>query len=231
MLVIYRLCDIKSPLSAKPPIFADDYFKLNELCLRSFCLAYGDIKPKVIFICDNCPEERYRELLKIVPFEHEIMFTKLGINDSCLLQYELARAENDEVILYQECDYLSVPLIGNLMDKAIRKYGLVSPYDHRNFYVDKTLHKQECKIDLLDDHHFRTVERNTMTFGMTREVFEKNFDILKKWGYLDGDVWYEMKDNGQELWVPIPSLATHMVKDFLSPGLSWEKLWKQLTQT
>lgn len=70
-----------------------------------------------------------------------------------------------------------------------------------------------------------------MTFGMTREVFEKNFDILKEWGYLDGDVWYEMKDNGQELWVPIPSLATHMVKDFLSPGLSWEKLWKQLTQT
>lgn len=228
MLIIYRLCDIKSPLSAKPPVFADNYFKLNELCLKSFCLAFGDIKPKVIFICDNCPEEEYRELLKIVPFEHEIMFTNLGINDSCLLQYELAKARDEDVILFQECDYLYRPLCGKLLEDAIKKYQLVSPYDHRNFYIDRSIHSQDCKIDLLDEQHFRTTERNTMTFGMTREAFEANFEILKKWGYLDNEVWHEMRANGYPLWVPVPSLATHMVKDFMSPGLDWNKLIQTL---
>lgn len=229
MLVIYRLCHVKSPLSAKPPLFEDDYFKLNEMCLRSFCLAYGDINPKVIFICDKCPEDLYRPLLDTVPFEKEIMFTDLGINDTCLLQYELANAEHDEVILFQECDYVYRPLVGKMMEKAIKKYGLVSPYDHRNFYIDRSIHSQDCKIDLIDEQHFRTVERNTMTFGMTREAFEKNFEILKRWGYLDNEVWHEMRDNGYPLWVPIPSMATHMVKDYLAPGLDWVKMWGYLT--
>ncbi len=230
MLVIYRLCNVKSPLSAKPPIFQDDIFKLNELCLRSFCLAFGDIKPKVIFICDKCPEEEYRKLLDAVPFEKEIMFTNLGINDTCLLQYELAKNENDPIILFAECDYLWRPLCGQEINNAIEKFGLVSPYDHRNFYIDRSIHSRECKIDLIGEQHYRTTERNTMTFGLTREVLEKQFDILKKYGYLDNDVWHEMRANGNELWVPIPSFATHMVKDFLSPALDWKKLWTQLTQ-
>lgn len=228
MLVFYRLCNIKSPFSAKPPIFKDDYFKLNEICLKSFCLAFGDIKPKVIFICDNCPEKEYRELLKIVPFEKEIMFTNIGINDTCLLQYDLAKNEKDNTILFAECDYLWRPLMGNQLQKAIDRYGLVSPYDHRNFYIDRSIHSMNCKIDLIDEQHYRTTERNTMTFGMTRDAFNKQFDILKKWGYLDADVWHEMRKNGNELWVPIPSMATHMVKEFLSPGLDWKRLWNQL---
>ena len=222
------MCDIKSPLSAKPPIFTDDYYKLNELCLRSFCLAYGDIKPKVIFICDNCPEEKYRELLKTVPFEHEIMFTNLGINDSCLLQYELAKAETDDVILFAECDQLWVPLIGNKVENAIKHFGLFSGYDHPDFYSRYDIHPKNCEVQLFEDHHYRTAARNVMTFGITREAFNKNFDILKRWGYLDNDVWREMRDNGYPLWTALPALWTHMVKGFLSPGLDWKKLWETL---
>lgn len=228
MIVYYRLCDIKSPLSAKSPILSDDLYKLNEICLKSFILGYSDIKPKVVFICDHCPEEKYRKLLEIVPFEKEIVFTNLGINESCLLQYELAQASDDDVILFQECDYLTRPLSGAMMEKAIRKLGLVSPYDHRNFYIDRSIHSQDCKIDLIDEQHFRTTERNTMTFGMTRKVFEKNFQILKKYGYLDNEVWHEMRANQNPLWVPIPSIATHMVEGYLSPGLDWKKYWEML---
>jgi hypothetical protein len=228
MTVFYRLCDIKSPLSVKPPILMDDQFKLNELCLKSFVLAFGDISPKVIFILDHCPKEKYQALIDSVPFEHEEIWTNIGINDTCLLQYELASTKSDDVILFQECDYLYRPLSGKMFEKAILKYGLVSPYDHRNFYIDRTIHSKDCQIDLIDEQHFRTTERNTMTFGMTKEVFEKNFEILKRWGYLDNEVWKEMRANGNPLWVPIPAFATHMVEGFLSPGLDWAKLWGML---
>lgn len=228
MIVYYRIANKKSPLSAKPPIMDGKWDELNALCLRSFVIGYGDMRPKVVFICDDCPENVYRPLLDQVPFEKDIIFTNLGINDTCLLQYDLAKTTTDDVILFQECDYLTRPLSGKIMDEAIKKFGLVSPYDHRNFYIDRSIHGTVCDIDLIGEQHFRTTERNTMTFGMTREAFEKNYSILKKWGYLDNEVWKEMRDNGYPLWVPIPSIATHMVKDFLAPGLNWEALWKKL---
>lgn len=193
-------------------------------------LAFGDIKPKVIFICDYCPQDKYQPLIDTVPFEHEEIWTNIGINDTCLLQYELANARDDEVILFAECDYTWRPLIGTMLEKAIKKYQLVSPYDHRNFYIDHTIHSQDCKIDLIDEQHFRTTERNTMTFGMTKEALTKNFEILKRWGYLDNEVWKEMRENGYPLWVPIPAMATHMVEGFLAPGLDWSKLWGMLTK-
>src|SRR5574337_653787 len=99
MRVFYRLCDIKSPMSAKPPILQDDQFKLNEMCLKSFVLAFGDIKPKVTFICDFCPQEKYQPLLDTIPFEHDVIWTNIGINDTCLMQYELASSCDDDVIV------------------------------------------------------------------------------------------------------------------------------------
>lgn len=218
------MCDVKSPLSAKSPIYSDDIFRLNSICLRSFLIGFGDIKPKIVFICDKCPEEKYRKLLDECLFEKEIMFTNLGINDTCLLQYELAKSVETPV-LFQECDYLTRPLIGNVFLEALQSLKLVSPCDHRNFYIDRSIHSTKCEVDLIGEQHFRTTERNTMTFGMTHEAFMSNFDILKRWGYLDNDVWREMRDNGFPLWVPIPSMATHMVSNYLSPGLNWEKLW------
>ena len=65
-----------------------------------------------------------------------------------------------------------------------------------------------------------------MTFGMTREAFKKQYDILYKYGYLDNEVWHEMRENGNELWTPLPSYATHMAKDFLSHAIPWEVLFK-----
>lgn len=220
------MCDI--PSTNPSPIFQEDKFKLNVLALNSFILAYMTVQPKVIFICDYCPKEKYDPLLEKVPFEHEILYTESGINGTALMQYDLAQDEKDEIILYQECDYLYLPQVGEKMVNAIKHFGLVSPYDHKNFYIDHSIHSKKTEIELFEDHHFRTVERNTMTFGMTRKAFDKNFDILKHWGYLDNEVWKEMRVNGNPLWTPVPSFATHLVKDFLSPAIDWQQLWKIL---
>lgn len=228
MTVFYRLCNIKSENSKKSPILSDNLFELNKLCLKSFVEAFKEVNPIMIFICDYCPIAEYSALIKeVVPFKKETHFTELGINGTCLMQYELAR-ECDDTVLFQECDYLYVPGTGKTLLKAIETFGLVSPYDHLNFYKDRSIHSNKCEIELLDNTHFRMAERNTMTFGMTQQALQDNYDSLKRWGYLDNEVWKEMRVKGYKLWVPIPSFATHMVEGYLAPSIDWKTLW--LTQ-
>lgn len=225
MLVLYRIADVKSPLSAPPPILADNIYGLATLCLNFFVMAFTGEKIKMHFIMDFCDKRKWKPLIDAVPFDKTVEWTGLGINGTCLRQYEVAKEATDETLLFNEYDYLWLPQSGKKMVAAIKHFGLLSPYDHKNFYLDPSIHSKKTEIELFEDHHYRTTERNTMTFGMTRDVFTKQFEILNRWGYLDNDVWKEMKVNGNPLWTPLPSFATHMVKDFLAPGIDWQQLW------
>lgn len=224
MIVYYRLCGIAS--SNPSPIFQEDKFRLNKLCLKSFVEAYKDVNPEVVFLADFCGQE-YEDLIKeVVPFKYSYLPTNIGINETCLMQYEMAKTQIEhEEILFQECDYLYIPGSGKTVLKAIQELGMVSPYDHLNFYKDKSIHSEDCKIRLIGPKHWRSVERNTMTFGIKKEIFDKNYETFKKYGYLDNEVWKDMLKAGQLLWVPIPSIATHMVKDFMAPSIDWSKLY------
>jgi len=226
MIVFYRLCGIAS--TNPSPILQDDKFQLNILCLKSFINAFKEVKPKVIFLCDFC-SPMYKEMLNdLVPFEYEAYYYQLGINETCLKQYEMAKEQDDD-ILFAECDYLWQPNSGNSFVEGLNQLKLVSPYNHLNFYMDRNLHSNQVVLELVGDTHWRSTERNTMTFAVKNDVFKKNYEIFKKYGYLDGDVWYDLLKQGVPLYVPIPSIATHMVKDWLAPGVNWEKLWKTLT--
>lgn len=223
MTVIYRLCDIRS--TNPSPIFYEDKFALNKLCLKSFVEAFRDVNPTMIFLLDYCPPQ-YTELLEeIVPFKKKLIFTEIGINQTMLKAYELAK-KIDDIILFQECDYLYRPNTGKLLEKAITELGLVSPYDHLNFYLDRNLHSEDATLKLIDNHHFRSTERNTMTFGLTPQIIRDHYYTLYKYGYLDGDVWYDLKKKGHTVYVPIPSIATHMVKDFMAPGVDWTQYYE-----
>lgn len=223
MKVYYRLTDIKA--TNPSPYLQENKFRLNELCLESFVGAFKEVEPEMVFICDYC-DSRYRDLINgVVPFKHEIIFTELGINGTCLKQYELAKQDKG-IIFFNECDYLWLPSSGQIIVEAIKKLGIVSPYDNRNFYIDRTLHSKTCTLELIEDYHFRSVERNTMTFGLTAEIFKKNYETFYKYGYLDSDVWYDLAGEGQKLWTPIPSVATHCVTDFMAPGVNWNKIYE-----
>ena len=224
MTVFYRMCGI--PSTNPSPIFQEDKFKLNKLCLRSFVQAFKEIAPTMIFILDNCSTEYVEMIRSICPFDKEFIITDLGINGTMLLSYDLAKDCKDDVILFQECDYLYRPGIGKDFDYGIRLWGLLSPYDHLNFYTDRSIHSNQVKLELLDDIHYRTTERNTMTFGMTKGAFMNQYEILMKYGYLDNDVWKELAERNNPLRVPIPSFATHMVRDFMAPSVDWKEIYE-----
>lgn len=222
MLVIYRITDI--PSTNPSPIFQTDKVALNKLCLKSFINAFSDLKPKVVFLADHVSDYSY---LEEFPWEYEIIKTKDGQNQAMINSYEIA-SKVDDYVLFHECDYLYKDVCGKTFLRALRELKLVSPYDHLNFYKDPNLHSENCKIKLVDNHHFRSTERNTMTWGCHSNIVKENLDMLNGHGYLDGQVWYDLKDKGYELYVPIPSMATHMVRDWLAPGVNWEELWQSL---
>jgi len=228
MIVYYRLCSI--PSTNPSPILQDDKFELNKLCLKSFVRAFKDVNPEVVFLADFCGEREAEMVKQVVPFKHSFVPTAIGINETCLMQYEMALKQIEhEEILFLECDYLWNPAVEvqKLVD-AIKELGLVSPYDHPNFYKDRSLHSNKCQIELVSNYHFRSTERNTMTFGLRKAILQDNIDLFNEFGYLDGQVWYDLLERGYPLWTPIKTMATHMVVDNLSPSIDWEAQWKTL---
>jgi hypothetical protein len=67
-----------------------------------------------------------------------------------------------------------------------------------------------------------------MTWGCHGNLILKYYDIFMKYGYLDGDVWYDLKREGVQMYVPIVSMATHMAADWLAPGVDWPEIWRYL---
>jgi hypothetical protein len=227
MKVFYRLTEIAS--SNPSPIYQDDKKRLNKMCLKSFVNAFKDLQPQIFFFCDHCddPEMTDYMIQSVVPWKFSTEYMNVGINQTMLISYELAKNYNDYV-LFQECDYLYRPGIGRTFFDALNNFKVVSPYDHKNFYIDETLHSKDIKIDLVSNHHFRTTERNTMTWGCHGNLILKYYDIFVKHGYLDSQLWYDLKDEGIQMWVPIPAMATHMADGWLAPGVDWQSIWREL---
>lgn len=223
MKVIYRITDIKS--TNPSPWSQEDKRELNRVCLKSFVEAFKEVKPEIYFIADHCDRTIWKIIDQIVPFNWEIEYTKVGINETMVESYELA-SRMDDYVLFQECDYLYRPKIGLNYLKALETLDIVSPYDHRNFYIDKSIHSSTCEIQLIEEQHYRSTERNTMTWATHSKIIKENLDMLKGYGYLDNEVWRDLLIAGHQLYVPILSFATHCVKDFLAPGVNWDSLWK-----
>lgn len=223
MIVFYRITSIPS---TNPSPWGKSKEELNEVCLKSFLAAFWEVKPVMYFIADHCDESVNRMIERLVPFPFHIQNTYIGINETMRRSYDLASLE-DEYVLFQECDYLYRPGIGKSYLKALETLDIVSPYDHRNFYMDKTIHSSTCEIALIGEQHYRSVERNTMTWGTHSRVVKDNLEMLKSHGYLDDQVWSDLMLSGHQLWVPILSFATHCVKDYLAPGINWESLWQK----
>lgn len=225
MIVIYRMTSI--PSTNPSPIYQDNKMKLNELCLKSFVMAFEEQEPQVEFICDFCPQEYTEMIERVCPFPKHIQYTNMGINETALLAYDIAHKQDDD-ILFAECDYIWIPNSGGTLLDGLQELGMVSPYDHLNFYIDKTIHSPHTTIRLIQNHHWRTVERNTMTFAIKNKIFKRLYQVFSYYGYLDNEVWKDCLSKGQPLFTPLPSLATHMVRDWLSPYHDWEKLWKTI---
>lgn len=221
IICYYRITSI--PSSNPSPIYQEDKDKLNELCLKSFIGAFKDIKPYTVFICDHCSDDTMEMIERVYPFDKKILYTHLGQNGTSLKQYELAR-EQDLDIYFAESDYIYQEDSGVDFLNGLKEFSLVSPYDHPDHYMTSYV----SELNLVDNHHWRSAENNTMTWAVSNKLFKDHYDIFYKYGYLDKEVWSDLASEGHKLWVPVPSIATHMVSSCLAPATDWQQIWNKL---
>ncbi len=242
MIVYYRLTPKESRYEEQRPIYKHNKYELSKFCLRSFVQAFSTIKPKIVFLMDECPVKWEKMVREIVPNAWEVEVVnveKSGQDKSYLVQLELAREQStqggsdfgvreDEIVWFQEDDYYYLPgsEVGEKILSAVQELGFVNPYDHGEFYIQHQYHPSgPYEIKLVDEHHWRTVRFNTMTWGTSVKLLKKHWETLIKYGYWDKPTWEAMLAKGVPLWSPIPTLATHMHSEWLSPGINWKEHW------
>lgn len=214
--VVYRLCDI--PSTNPPPIYKNDKRRLNELCLRKFIEAFDGVDYQIHYLCDHT--DNYDELLKITPVPYKTEYSNEGINYTYMRSLELG-LEYETDMLFQECDYYYLRGTGQSVVNAIHKFGFMSPYDHPDKYPG------DAKMRLFDGRHWRSAISTTMTYGVRKDKLKEHYETLTRHGYLDHQMWVELGARGETLWTPIPTIATHMVEDYLAPNIDWKTIFHQ----
>jgi len=229
MIVYYRMTPNLSQHDARRPRYPFEKIKLADMCLRSFVEAFTEVKPKIHFILDKCGPEWDETIKKNTPFEYEIEHVEFGsMFQTIPYQWDLAK-NIDDYVLFQEDDYVWLKDTGKKFFDAVKVFEFVSPYDHGEFYTrTQGQHQPPFDIKLVGEQHWRTIDFTTMTWGCHSARLLDYWDTLHMHGFWDKDTFVAMGKDGAKLWTPIPSLCTHMHRDFLSPGIDWERRFCEL---
>lgn len=160
----------------------------------------------------------------------ELFSTNLG---SSLLSYrdllkhiQNTKMDKNDLIYFVENDYLH---LDNWVDKVIDLFSCyeslnyVSLYDHNDKYMPM-YDNLASKIITSKTHHWRTTPSTCGTFIITRDMFDKDYDV---WESAVGDhntFMYLNQERQRYVLTPIPGLATHCMEGLLSPTINWETI-------
>jgi hypothetical protein len=135
--------------------------------------------------------------------------------------------ESGDLIYFLENDYLHV---NGWIDKVITLFntysGLdyVSLYDHNDKYFLPMYDNLVSKIITTQDHHWRTTPSTCGSFIITRDLFDKDYDVQSTF---EGDhntfLWLN-EHRSRAVLTPIPGLSTHCMETLMSPTIDWEKI-------
>ncbi|TAL68590.1 MAG: glycosyltransferase family 2 protein [Bacteroidetes bacterium] len=232
LAVAYR---IYPKVSKKPPIFADDKYKLSELCLKSFIDSLGILKVKFWIILDNCPSE-YEELFKKYIKSENTEFINLpGLGNPGTFgkQIELLSEQNDsEFVYFAEDDYFYLPNQFSLMIDFIKKnedVHFVTPYNHPDYY-EYHIHNYKYDVKTDSGKNWRTGATTCMTFLTTKSILSEiknTFRTYTKNNY-DTSLWLSLTK--YKLYNPLNLIKylfidKRMMKVFIK---GWIHNWKQL---
>lgn len=144
------------------------------------------------------------------------------------INYILSQNYSDEDWIYfLENDYLHVD---NWVTKlsGLIQYGknleYVSLYDHYDKYFYEQYENLESKLFFHGSHHWRTTPSTCASFLVSSKVLKEDAKIIETGGG-DHEFFTALaQKRSRKILSPIPGLSTHCMKDFLSPGIDWEKI-------
>lgn len=211
MNIFYRI----SPyLSSNPnPLGTDKYLILNR-CLDSFLNANNG--SPITFLVNSLSDDFIERRLK--PYG-KVVIAPEGNVETFQAQLEcVIRLDNEEKVLLAEDDYLWAVGAVQSLTEALDQVYLVSPYDHPGHYTEERFKYQPKKMMLVGDQVYREAPSSTLTFACRAHVIKQNIDLIKSFGIRDHEMFQAL---GIDMWVPVPSLATHLVTGLIAPGFKF----------
>ncbi len=135
----------------------------------------------------------------------------------------------DELIYWVENDYLHVEGWVDKITTLFKTYsGLdyISLYDHNDKYTYPDYDNLASKIIVTENHHWRTTPSTCGTYIVSREIFDKDYDIQST-HIGDHNTFLWLNENRQRfVFSPIPGLSTHCMETLMSPCIDWKQINK-----
>lgn len=183
LAVAYRIYPKVS--SNPPPVFADDKFKLAELCLKSFKESLGGLRVKLWVLLNNCPPQYESLFTQLWPAEDLVLVRYPGVSGSTTLheQLRLLMAQTDAEIVYlAEDDYFYLPgqfpLAVNFL-KQNPDADFATPYDGPDLH-ETDLHDCIDETRPFGGKNWRSSVSTTHTFLARRTALIECRDLFDR---------------------------------------------------
>jgi hypothetical protein len=238
MHIVIRTCMLGNNLKNRAFKFQNKETMIFE-CLNSLFKSCQKVKDRIkITIVDDSGNYSFRENLKELLKSSNLNGEVIGINvqsnsKSIIFCLDLFKKSKEDLFFLCEDDYLftedAIPFILNAYDKKVIGVNefCVFPCDYP--YPYEKLYPSYIFID--DNTHWRSIMQTTGTFVITRKIFNDNLDILYDFGNTAVDFKLIKLWEKVPMISPIPSLATHLNYDTMSPLVNWESFIQNKTDT
>lgn len=238
MIIYYRISD-----GSYPKIRFQNATK--EKCLKNFLnCCFDPTQDKIFLYADNVKDETYNNILLWINNISNINIIRSNAGSSAgsfrLVFEEALKLDDNEIIWFQEDDYIYLPNARKVALEGIQKADYVSLYDHADTYIPASKGGNPFVTDdgyssfptfviRTESSHWRTVVSTTMTFVVQVKTLKENQDVwrpLTQGTYpQDFQAFLELtKNRGRSLITPIPGLGTHAEPQWAAPGIDWEKV-------
>jgi hypothetical protein len=244
MKIFYRISESSNSQHAQArtwQVKLPNATKRNCLLNVMECFPTADIK---VFV-DSITEETW-EWLHTLP---RITIQKIHAGSDAksmrvLLEEAVTIEDDNQIILFQEDDYLYLPGSESKIIEALQYAHYATGYLH----PDKFMHpsrggnpytpadnvSEATQVIKTNSHFWMVTNSTTNTFATTVGTIKEDIDVWM-WGTDDGintkdfAIFLKLREKGRALVQPLPSLATHCLKGLEAPtvGLpinSWEEI-------
>jgi len=168
-----------------PPIFAEDKFKLAELCAKSFKQSLGGLRVKLWVLLNNCPPEYENLFTQLWPAADLTLVRYSNVSGSTTLheQLRLLMEQTDAEIVYlAEDDYFYLPGQFPLAVDFLRQNpdaDFATPYDSPDLH-QTDLHDCIDETRLLGEKRWRSSVSTTHTFLARRSALIECRDLCDR---------------------------------------------------
>ncbi len=238
LAVAYRIFPKVS--ASRPPIFAEDKFKLAELCFRSFKGSLGNLKVKLWVLLNNCPPEYEEMFQRWWPAEDLVLVRFPGVAASTTLHEQsriLAEQTDAEIVFLSEDDYFHLPGQFQLAVDFLRQNldaDFATPYDHLDNHTTD-LHRFSAETREFGGRQWRSSVSTTHTFLARRTALVESRNLFLKLlhshqGRVSPDLAMWMALTKKRVFNPVKFVRWSVSNHYWAGSifLAWYHCWRQI---